>query len=112
MMQQGQLQADLYLFSSTSILFRYHEMQAYIKALSNSAKAVVINEAWWACDKPEDISVDKLKIAGPYSTYHYNYPELFKQAGFEIKCSQFIECQDMTIYQFIAYNTRGCQNND
>jgi hypothetical protein len=102
--ENGQLKCDLALFSSTVILFRYQELMDYLKVMKSiGVKALVFNDAWWHPSSPETLDPKKVYVAGPHSTYHYNLPAILSEFGYETKLSQFVDCQEMNLYQLIAY---------
>lgn len=104
LIDEGKLKADLFLFSSTVILFRHQELIQYLTALKNSGcKALVFNDAWWYPNSPERLSTDKGYIAGPHCTYHYNLPKIVEKFGYHAQVSQFVDCENMSLYQLIAY---------
>lgn len=114
--EQGKLQGDLVLFSSTSVLFTNKELRLYFNALSKSTKYSILNEGWWPAAKsptffrvikPEEIDPhNSLIILGPYDNYLHNYPAILSEYGFEIVSSEIGEVPNRFYWclQIVAKN--------
>jgi len=113
LLRSGNLKADVYLTSSTSVRFNNKEMDLYIDEFVKYSKFVVINEGWWfqyglkfpfPIVRPEEIPEDNSLIHGLYGDYHHNYIKKLEDRGFRIILSQIRDGSRYFAMQIIAEN--------
>lgn len=99
LMKRGELDVDACFFTSTSVLFRWRELEEYLQELSRVASLLVFNEPWWPRTKslrlmkiplPEEIDPRRPISAGLYGNYHHNYVYWLQRFGYEIELSRIV----------------------
>jgi len=113
LLRNGDLQADVYLTTSTSVRFNNKELDMYIDEYAKYSKFVGFNEGWWLqygtknpfhIVKPENIPEDNSFIAGLYGDYHHNYIKKLKNKGFDIISSEILDGSRVFTLQILAKN--------
>jgi len=113
LLRKGNLQADVYFTTATSVRFNNKELDMYLEEFAKYSKFVVFNEMWWYpydaknpfhIIKPEDIPEDNSYIAGFYGDYHHNYIKKLQNRGFEILSSEIKDGASRFNLQILAKN--------
>ncbi len=98
MIKKGELDADVYLFSSTAVVIQNHELLEYFKEIASRGKFIVLSEPIYKA--PDDAILDPLTLRADESkpVYQYQmfegdygplcfvhpYRQMLEAAGFEI----------------------------
>jgi len=117
LLQEGKISPDILFCTSTSVLFRTREFEAYLEALSETTNILIFNESWFpetfssdflSVTRPEDINPGEPYLGGEFSNYHHNYKHLLGKHGYEISLSRILSQPDKNYHtlQLVAYNTQ------
>jgi hypothetical protein len=99
LLESGELAADLFFMTSTSVCFTHGELDAYCAALAKSAKIVIFNEPWWPTlisplmwktPKPENINPNKPPLGLIFFNYQHNYIHFLEKHGFTVRVSRIV----------------------
>lgn len=99
MLAKGELAADLFFMTSTSVCCPHRELKGYIDNFGKTCRVVIFNEPWWPSltslnlkkiPRPEEINPDTSLIGLAYFNFQSNYIYFLEQAGFDVKLSQIV----------------------
>jgi hypothetical protein len=110
MLERGDLKADLFFMTSTSVNFTHRELDRYIAAFARVAKVLVFSEPWWPIvtsldlriPRPEDIPPGKPGLGLTYFNYQHNYPHYLAKHGFRIWMSRVVPISTSARLQIVA----------
>jgi len=113
MLQNGELEADLFFMTSTSVCFSPPELDAYIAAFARQGRYVIFNEPWWPAitslnlfkiPRPEEIPAGQAILGLVYFNFQSNYLAMLERHGFNVLSSRIVPTAGASWYtlQIIA----------
>ena len=99
MLSRGELVADLFFMTSTSVCCPHRELEAYIEQFARCCRVVIFNEPWWPAvtslnllkiPKPEKINPNTSLLGLAYFNFQNNYIYFLEKNGFDVTTSRIV----------------------
>jgi hypothetical protein len=124
MLARGELTADLFFMTSTSVCCPHRELEAYINLFAKTCRVVIFNEPWWPSlmsfnflkiPRPEEIKPGTSLLGLAYFNFQSNYIYYLERAGFNLALSRIVPTAGGSLWytlQIVAENAHIASNKN